>query len=332
MHRTLKALIACCAAYLATCWLPGSGAVHGADAEIVFDPPLVVVVRQSNGLPARGELLRMNAESLWLRALNGKEVRLKLANVRSVRTSNESFEYWPGEESFAELAQRVGSIAGASLNGTVASSPRGNARRGAGGSPKLTDPGQMDPDARKEARRAARLRQSEAASGDVRGNQRPVIPGFKGREEGSDDPENVPSSEPVADRAGAGNVADTGGDGGAVPGTEVLLCSQCEKELPAGFTGGACPHCGKVLAFEDTGPSNPFAVKPGAPGGPANPFATKSAPTTPPTAAMPAVQPASTTPAPAPAQPIGLANMPVIAKVGIFAGFLIVGWFLLQRR
>lgn len=334
MRDLLKTIVACCAVVLGTGWLPGGGAVCGADPEVVFEPPKAVVVRQSNGLPARGELLRMNADTLWLRALNGKEVRLKLENVRSIKSSDESFEYRPGEETFGELSQRIGSVSGASLNGSVAASPRGTSRRTQTNSPKLVNPGQMDPDARKEARRAARVAQANPVGGAGRDGNSPVVPPLRLGGGGSDDPASDRANESPGDPAVSANdaVRATSPAAGSAAGTEVLLCSECEQELPAGFTGGACPHCGKQLAFEDTGPTNPFEVPTGAPGRPANPFATNSAPTTPPTAAMPALQPAAAAPAPAPGEPAGLSNMPLIAKVGIFAGFVIGGWFLLMRR
>src|SRR5262245_30395332 len=104
MLRRLRAMVAGVLAWFA---MFGVQAVLAADAEIAFEPPRIVAVRQTNGAPARGHLLRITENDLWLRVVNGTEVRLKLDRVRSVKASDQSLEFWPGSESFYDFATRL---------------------------------------------------------------------------------------------------------------------------------------------------------------------------------------------------------------------------------
>jgi hypothetical protein len=287
----------------------GASAV-GADPEIVFDPPKTVVVRQSNGAPARGELLRIDREELHLRALNGDEVQFKLERVRSVKTSDESFEYWPAQETFDELAGRINTVQGAKLNGTVAAANGGTQQTGQNRSRtrkhKRDDDYGATPD-------------EDGRSGfELRANGNGIDPARQGRADsarpapqGADDTEPTENGTTDADPA---------------PGAEILVCSNCQKDLPAGFvSGGRCPHCDRVVVF-DTGDSNPFAASAGS-ASPQNPFAANGAP---PPAQIPAA--AAGAPPAADAGGGGLDSIPLYGKIGIFAAFLVVGWLILQRR
>jgi hypothetical protein len=304
-------------------WLTAAMSLQGsnaaaADAEIVFDPPKAVVVRQRNGAPARGDLLRIDSEKLHLRALNGDEVQIKLERVRSVKTPDEAFEFWPEQETFEELAGRINTISGAKLNGKV---PTSAAR------------GDSTPPRQRGASRAARKHEeragndSDARDEDGRGPfglQAPVTPQ-------SDDPALVvrtDSARPAPARASetAESTDDTASDAEPAPGTEILVCSNCEKDLPAGFvSGGRCPHCDRVAIF-DTGDANPFAASQGSATG-HDPFAATGAPA----AAIPASAAAAVAATPA-ADDGGMAGIPLYGKIGIFAAFLVVGWLILQRR
>src|SRR5262245_8615037 len=99
-HATVAGVLACFAMF-------GVETAQAADAEIAFEPPKVVAVRQSNGAPARGHLLRITENDLWLKVLNGSELRLKLERVRSVKSPDQTLEFWPGSESFYDFATRM---------------------------------------------------------------------------------------------------------------------------------------------------------------------------------------------------------------------------------
>ncbi|MBL8850859.1 MAG: hypothetical protein JNG89_14355 [Planctomycetaceae bacterium] len=300
--------------------LPGASAI-GADAEIVFDPPKAVVVRQTNGAPARGDLLRIDNAELHLRALNGNEVQFKLERVRSVKTADETFEFWPSQETFEELAGRINTIGGAKLTGRVPKSA-------------ANDESETPPQGRG---RAARKHQQNVGDDNVprdedgRGpfgiqvpatnpadsDQTPVTRADNARPATDAEPEPAESTdEPAVDPEA---------------GTEILVCSNCQKDLPTGFASGdKCPHCNKVAVF-DTGDVNPFAAT-GSSAPAQNPFAANGA--APPAAAIPAAAPAAAAAAPvtADAEGSGLAEIPLYGKIGIFAAFLVVGWLILQRR
>jgi hypothetical protein len=177
---------------------------------------------------------------------------------------------------------------------------------------------------RKERNRQARERRQNGNTDD---DERPGTNPFS-----TQTPLKIPATERDAadatEQAAASSTDSTG-----APGTEILICSNCNEELPAGFVSGdACPHCGKVATYE-VEESNPFAAGGGASAAPQNPFAAPGG--VPPTAAMPAVMPAAPPPAaaaPAGGQGMSMADIPLIGKLGIFAGFVIVGWLILQRR
>lgn len=287
-------------------------ALAAGDAEIVFDPPKAVLVRKTDGSPARGELLRINGEKLWLRAVNGTEVDYKLEKVRSVKASDESFEFWPSKETFNELAGRIDKVGGAKLNGTVASPAR----------TQRSQPQQTQP--RKKPRRGDDDygESSPATATDGSAAAPPLHFGDNARPAPAIDDANGRDED-------AGTEAETEeatADADSTAGAEVLICSNCDKELPAAFkSGDKCPHCSTIAVFQ-TVEVNPFAAttttKPAH-----DPFAAAAAP---PAAAIPA--------APGAAAPVvdagagGLAGIPLLGKVGIFAAFVIVGWFILQRR
>jgi len=315
----------------------GGQQTNAADPEIVFDPPKTVVVRQTNGRPARGELLRLNEDALWLRVLDGTEVKLKLDKVRSVKTSDESFEFWPAQEDFSGLAQRIGTVSGAKLNGKVARRASAVSNRKSPGG-KSTDIGQIDqddPDERRHLRRKQRMQMENPATV---GNRRPILnlPPAKNLANAAtvDEPARTEEHAQISRSDDESNEPEETADDSDATGAgsiEVLVCSNCEKDLPAGFKSGSqCPHCGKVAVFEQVAVGNPFAVQGGGGQASQNPFAASGGTLPAPAATVPLVQPVAAAPTNAPA--MSLEGMPLIAKVGIFAGFVVLGWFILQRR
>jgi hypothetical protein len=307
------------------CGLPSAAVAE--EPEIAFDPPLAVVIRKTDGTSARGRLLRLDAEQATLRILNGSEIELPIDRVRLIQASGGAagtFEYRPADEAFEDLAARSGSVPGAKVSGAVA---RSVARTGNGAGARQANRrsaiGNSDDDDDRRGfrvREPVRPRDEKTQTGDAGPN--PANPfGNLGRMT-----PNVPAVNDPAANEPTGEEPDAT----PAPGTVILVCSNCEKDLPAGFrSGSACPHCGEIAVFEEesaqlaandaaASPQNPFA----APGGGAAP-----APVAPVTPA-----PARQNPVATGGQGFSMSNMPLIAKVGIFAAFVVVGWLVLQRR
>jgi len=329
MNRAILTLIALQVACLVA---SAAAAQAGAnDPEIVFDPPLTVTIRQTNGAPARGDVLSMNEQDLLLRTVGGKDVRIKLERIRSIKTANESFEFWPADESFTDLCGRVDAVPGATLMGDVAKpAPARGARRSTQNRTAPVD--EDDPEVRRERRQAARDASPKIGSGDILAKGRPGLEKLQAAKRG-DDPEQQAATRPGRDRQNDERGADESPadeapnqDETPASGTTIYSCSHCQEDLPLSFNSGdACPHCGKLVVHEhesaETAAEDTVVTRD-------DPFKSNVPATTP--APVPVAAPAAV--APVAGGGMGLADMPLIAKVGIFAGFLIVGWLVLQRR
>jgi hypothetical protein len=343
MSRALLTLIAVFALCLTA--LSAAAQAGANDPEIVFDPPLSVTIRQTNGAPARGEILSMNEKDLLLRAVSGKEVRIKLERVRSIKTSGETFEYWPSDETFMELCQRVDKLPGATLMGNIAEpTRRGRTPRAVPNRNGAAASNDEDPDDRRGMKKPQGRAAVTPSGDDILAKGRSSLNGLHGRRQDEAESEQE-KKQPANGTAGSRNrrqqndestadndqsdsdQGDNGqGDSVAVAGT-IYFCSHCEKELPLSFRSGSkCPHCGQIAVFEDESAST-AALATHAPA--KNPFAA-GGPATTPAAAPPAAAPVAA--APAAGGGMGLADVPMVAKIGIFLGLLVVGWFLLNRR
>lgn len=330
-HLTLVAVFALCLAAI-----PASAQAGADDPEIVFDPPLNVNIRQTNGVAARGEILSMNDKELLLRSVSKKEVRIKLERVRSIKTSNETFEYWPGDESFSDLCARADEVPGAKLMGDGPPSKTGRSTRPA--VPDRDDEEEVDPGDQRGGKAGPRPSGANASGSDI------LKPGRPGKSPRGNRDDDLQAAHQEIERGGQ---KTSGGKTGSAraeveaesdttddepqPGTTIYSCSHCEKELPLSFSSGdACPHCGKVAVFEEESAEGAALKDPPRPV--QNPFAAGGQASTP--AAAPAAVPVAAAPVTAaPASGgMGLSDMPMLAKVGIFAAFLVVGWFLLNRR
>jgi hypothetical protein len=328
MSRALLTFVAVSAASLGLLSSPSDAGAN--DPEIVFNPPLTVNIRQTNGAPARGELLSVNDKEVLLRIVSGKEVRMKLERVRSIKNSTSTFEFRPADETFDELCRRIDEVPGAKLMGEL----RG-VRRSTQNRPATTESSSEDPHDR---RGTLKNQASPFQAQEVLGKGRLGPNGLPTKPRKDEEEAPVQSSVQIAQNEGKPSPtsdAEAEPDEPPVPGSTIYLCSNCEKELPLSFVSGdACPHCGKVAVFADEAADNaangPATVS--APG--QNPFAT-GGPATVPT--VPVV-PTAVEPVPVSAPPaaggggMGLADIPLLGKVGIFAGFVILGWFVLQRR
>jgi hypothetical protein len=336
MSRALLTLIAVFALCLTA--LSAIAQAGANDPEIVFDPPLSVTIRQTNGAPARGEILSMNEKDLLLRAVSGKEVRIKLERVRSIKTSGETFEYWPSDETFMELCQRVDKVPGATLMGEVAQPKRGRTRATPNRNGAVANDND-DPDDKRGMKRPQGQAAITPSGDDILAKGRSSLSGLHGRRQ--DEAEaDLEKKQQANGNAGSRNrrqqddesTADNDqaesdqSDSTASAGT-IYFCSHCEKELPLSFRSGSkCPHCGEIAVFEDESASSAALATPA----PAkNPFAA-GGPATTPAAAPVAAAPVAA--APAAGGGMGLADVPLVAKIGIFLGLLVVGWFLLNRR
>jgi hypothetical protein len=317
----------------ALCLMVLSAAAQAAanDPEIVFDPPLSVTIRQTNGAPARGEILSMTGKELLLKAINGKEVRIKLERVRSIKTSNESFEYWPSDEPFTELCQRVDKVPGATLMGDIARPKTGRSTQRA--APKRSEPADAEEEDSDRPGLKKKPRLALPSADEIEESRPSLKIGSRDRGDDEDaqaedktDKRGPTRSRREADEATAD---DDQGDAPKAGGT-VYLCSHCEKELPLAFlSGDACPHCGKIAVFEEESAST-AALADAAPN--KNPFATGGPATTPAPVHTPVATPAAVAPAPATGGGMTLADVPLAAKIGIFLGFVVIGWFVLNRR
>ena len=312
---------------LMLCGLASDSHVSAADTEITFDPPPTVVVRKTDGRSARGRLLSITADQVRLRLVRGDEIELELDEVRRIGGSTSSrlgrrttgqFEYIPSLESFDELVNRVSRIPNSLVVGGRPTVRRSQSQPPSSPNTDSDDDGKRSPFARGQNARPA-----------------PVEP----RRYQVETPPNTGS--PLGNSGT--NAKETDVDEEAPPVTngvsEIYVCSHCEHDLPAGFqSGGKCPHCGWVALFEEESAelaandpiakptTNPFAPQAG--GGREvrqQPAADRGGRLN--------VAAAAQNPAPAAkAPPFSFANMPTIAKVGIFLGFIVVGWFILQRR
>lgn len=112
--------------------------------------------------------------------------------------------------------------------------------------------------------------------------------------------------------------------------SEVLLCSNCMKEIPSSaIKSGVCPHCN--IAFSSgAAPSNaagqnPFAPQPGTNGSATGAFA--------PTSSAPSVAPAAS-PGSQVSQTNGFSidSIPNWAKGGLFVLLVLIGWHLVFNR
>lgn len=315
---------------LALCLFSGGLAADSralaAEPEIVFDPAPSVTVRKTDGTSARGRLISINEDEIRLRILNGREIELELERVRVIRggagkasqRSAGKFEFQPTVETFDDLVQRVPSMPYAKLSG---------------------EPGRVvGSDANPQFR--SRPSQPSGSTGSGKREDGDDTRGFSlgGAPAGSADVEQPRAARRQQNNNPFGFAGDAANDAeddeepaGPVAGTEILVCSMCERDLPAGFrSGGKCPNCGETLVLEEDSAdsavddpaaraSNPFA----APGG-AAPREDR-------------VVAASSTrrnqaPSAAEATEFSFSNMPPIAKIGIFFGFIVAGWFVLQRR
>ena len=111
---------------------------------------------------------------------------------------------------------------------------------------------------------------------------------------------------------------------------DVLLCSNCMKEIPSSaIKSGVCPHC-KIAFSNGAAPSsnpgpNPFAPKPGTNGSATEAFA--------PTSSAPSVAPAANSGSQV-TQTNGFSidSIPNWAKGGLFVLFVLIGWQLVFNR
>lgn len=113
--------------------------------------------------------------------------------------------------------------------------------------------------------------------------------------------------------------------------TEILLCSNCTKEIPASaIQSGVCPHC--QIAFSNVAikanPSSgtqPFSATPGSSNTASNPFA--------PTSNAPAVAPTTANGSQV-VQTNGFSidSIPNWAKGGLFVLLVLIGWHLIFNR
>lgn len=314
---------------LLTCGLAADSAALAAEREIVFEPPPSVTVRKTDGTSARGRLLGINEDEIKLRILNGSEIELELERVRvirggsrgkSTRRSAGQFEFQPTVETFDDLVQRIRSIPNAKLSGDArrvvgsAATPqfrsRPNAPSTSAGSGKGDDEDDGDARGLKLGRHSARPAEVEKPeAGSRRRNNNPFVVA------------GDPPTDAVDDDEPASPIAVI----------EIFSCPDCGNDLPAGFrSGGKCPNCGQTLVDADDAPDS--AVKDPA-ARPKNPFDD-------PGGAAPRedrmVAPAGArrdqAPAAAEATEFSFSNMPLIAEIGIFVGFIAAGWFVLQRR
>ena len=107
----------------------------------------------------------------------------------------------------------------------------------------------------------------------------------------------------------------------------ILKCLNCNHELPATIGHGRpCPQCGQLMEFaiEATGhtmavPNHPFAASDDAP---KTQRLSRAAVDTVELQASAAVEKPD----------LSLSSMPLIAKIGIFGGFIALGWLIIQRR
>lgn len=316
MRRTLGNLCATGALSLIT--LCAAVCAAADKRELTFDPPLTVSIRQTNGAIARGTLLNVTEQELLLRAVNGKDVTFKLDRIRFVKTSNDTFEYWPNKETFAELCQRADEVPNATLSDPAAPAGRG-ARRGNAVQRDEPDPA----DLRGERTPLARPGTAPTGNDILAPGRVGVAPGAtrqQVRAAAADSKRQPPRRDPPQDETPP--PTDDAADDPPAPGSAVYSCSNCMRDLPATVRSGQeCPHCGEIIVFDEDSAESAATRDPTG-----DPFV----------AAGPATIPAPAPPVVAAAQPaaggLSISEVPLLAKIGIFVGLLALGWIILQRR
>ena len=279
-----------------------------AEPEIVFDPPPSIVVRKTNGSAARGSLLGIDAKRVRLRIVDGTEIKLELSDVRLILASRAGrrvvgrFEFRPAAETLEELARRIRRIPGAKLirdfdgddDNAVPRDHHGGARAPSESGQAAEYPKQNQ-QFRPNAARPAAEKHSERTDGR------------------SKDDSIAPSGNAAQDTTAV--EAPAGADG-------ISICSNCQHELPATVRSGhRCPNCGQLLEEE----SPPVAAQEPPVTTPQNPFAPPNS--VPALKTAPAQSPTSGT-----VRKMSLDNIPPLAKLGIFAGFILLGWWVIGRR
>ncbi len=288
-------------------------------------PEVVVKMEKSNNLKyVRGKLLSLTASEIVVdtgkssardRELGDVGQRIGFERIESIRTTDGRLEF-RSDEDFLEVSQRI-SASYSSVTTEVDSGPA-------------------------EASRETPAPVEQAPSvAETPPPRKPPVNGLGNG--GFGGLKNLPKPKP-ADSTSPATDPDKMVEVGESPpptptppasatsgASEVLLCSNCTKEIPASaIKTGVCPHC--QIAFSNLAiPSSnaapdPFSPKPGTPGSTTSgAFA--------PTSNVPSVAP-TTNPGYQVTQSNGFSidSIPNWAKGGLFVLLVLVGWHLVFNR
>jgi hypothetical protein len=314
-------------------WLLSAIPAFAAD-QLEFVPPRDVNIRMANGSLTKAKLKSILPTSIIVSNRDGSEKELSIATVRTVSTSDNSFNYAPAQETFEKLATRAQKIQGVTL--------RTRAVAGSAASEKATSTADLSGDKGPNgppAIYAAMIGLAPKALPEMSSGSAGFVTssGFGGPNLRPHTHSALDTSA-VASMTGLSNRPPAGMPGAVKPAERELVgkpgehvyCSnpKCKKEVHDAHYGDECPYCHIIWAKEDA-PAM-VAVNPSGAGsetGGSSPFgAAVSATTTTPGAkttpgAVPIVNPG-----------FSLETVPWWGKVGGFGAMLFVLWFLSQRR
>lgn len=289
-------------------------------------PEVVVKLVQPNTQRSiRGKLISLTALEVIVdtgklsaeaRARGEIGQRISFDRIESLHSSDGRFRFTP-EENFKTVSQR---IVAAYTSVTVEGS---SATPDAAGNISNPDPATVGhmPTVPVPMRKPPVNGLGQGGFGGIKNLPKPKKPDPSS----ADIPAEATGTQGTSDPATPPDVDPTAGA------TEVLLCSNCAKEIPASaIKTGVCPHC--KIAFSNVTPapstpaSNPFQKTAGSGTGNADPFA----PTTP--AASAASVPPANTGSQVESVGFSIEAIPNWAKGGLFVLLVLVGWHLVFNR
>lgn len=275
--------------------------------QVTFSPPKEVSIRQKTGPSRTFSLISLTEEVATIRTSAGKDVEIEMSRIKSIRTRDGDFDFSPEDEAFASLVRRAGRITGVTVETVEVLDP---IERFAPGEEIPDDP---VPQPRNSDPSPAIVRNDDTNPGPADPDRpRPVIVAT---------PESTTDVQPEMTPEDAGD--------SPAPGTTILTCATCGRELPAGVRDGdKCPHCGIVFWSRAPVPASgtPGTNNTGYPEASGYPTASG----TPDAAAAPATAPPSNVTTSSGG--LNLETVPMWMKVGFFVGLIAIGWLLLQRR
>ena len=289
-------------------------------------PEVVVKMEKTSNLKyVRGKLLSLTASEIVVdtgkssprdRELGDVGQRIGFKRIESIRTTDGRLEF-RADEDFQEVSKRIRASYSSVTTEVDSVPPETSSASGTPAAVSEVPTVTETPPARKPAVNGL----GNGGFGGIKNLPKPKLP----------DPA-VPATvpEPVMEAEGGTAPANPPAAATRSGASEVLLCSNCMKEIPtSAIKSGVCPHCkiafsNVAIPTSNTAP-NPFSPKPGTPGSTAGAFAPTSnaSPVAP--AANPGYQVTQ-------GNGFSIDSIPNWAKAGLFVLLVLIGWHLVFNR